>query len=142
MTRVCDAMQKDVVFLWRDQTVAEAASVLDERGIGGAPVCDRDGRVLGMLTKSDIAECAARADLKLSVERAMMPEVISVGADEPLERAISVMAFEGVHRLVVLDANSQLAGVISSMDVLRELAGFGRQATRRSVTRSPIQKGS
>ncbi|MCC6903394.1 MAG: CBS domain-containing protein [Polyangiaceae bacterium] len=132
-------MQKDVVCLWRDQTVAEAATVLDERGIGGAPVCDRDGKVLGILTKSDIAECAAREDLKLSVERAMMPEVISVGADEPLERAISIMAFEGVHRLAVLDAESRLAGLISSMDVLRELAGFGRLATRRSIARSPIR---
>jgi IMP dehydrogenase len=137
MILVRDAMQREVVWLVRDQSVAEAAAVFDERDIGGAPVCDRDGRVLGLLTKTDVAACAARSELDRSVEEAMTPEVISVGADEPLDRAISVMAFEGVHRLVVLDDALHLTGILTAMDVLRELAGFGRKATRRVVAVAP-----
>lgn len=141
MSQIGDVMQREVVCLWRDQIVAEAASVLDEHDISGAPVCDRAGNVLGMLSKTDVTECAARSDLQLSVEAAMTPEVISVRVEEPLERAISVMAFEGVHRLVVLDRESHLAGIISSMDVLRELAGFGKERTRSPVrTALPPQR--
>lgn len=137
MALVRDAMERNVVYLWRDQTMAEAAAVLAERDISGAPVCDRDGRVLGMLTKSDVVECAAKADLACSVENAMTPEVISIGVDEPLERAISLMAFEGVHRLVALDGQSRLAGILSTMDVLRELAGYGHEKTRRVIAVGP-----
>jgi predicted transcriptional regulator len=63
--------------------------------------------------------------------------VISVGADEPLDRAIQLMAFEGVHRLVVLDSDRQLVGIISSMDILKDLAGYGRRMTRREIAVAP-----
>lgn len=137
MTLVRDAMQTEVIWLWHDQALADAAAVFSEHDIGGAPVCNRDGMVVGLLSKTDVTASAARSDSGRSVESAMTREVISVGADEPLERAISIMAFEGVHRLLVLDAQSQLAGIITSMDVLRELAGFGRTATRRPVAPPP-----
>ena len=134
MAVVRDVMQTDVLSLWIDQSVSNAASVFAENEISGAPVCDVDGRVVGMLSKTDLAEHIAReSDPDLRIEDVMTREVISVGADEPLERAISIMAFEGVHRLVVLDGQSHIAGIISSMDVLRELAGFGRTATRRAI---------
>jgi CBS domain-containing protein len=47
------------------------------------------------------------------------------------------MAFEGLHRLVVLDERSHLAGIITAMDVLREMAGFGRKATMRVIAVAP-----
>ncbi len=40
------------------------------------------------------------------------------------------MAFERVHRLVVLDADQRLAGVVGSMQVPRHLAGFPRRDER------------
>jgi CBS domain-containing protein len=59
----------------------------------------------------------------------MTPGILAVGPDEPLERAIELMAFEGVHRLLVLEGNN-LAGIITSLDVLRSLAGFPRRDQR------------
>src|SRR5690242_11654492 len=99
MVLIRDVMVADVLWVVRDQTVAQAAALFADKGISGAPVCDASGRVLGMLTKTDIADCVAAHDSNRLVEEAMNTEVISVGADEPLERAIHVMAFEGVHRL-------------------------------------------
>jgi predicted transcriptional regulator len=40
------------------------------------------------------------------------------------------MAFEGVHRLLVVDEAEHLVGIVTSMDVLRELAGFPRPQDR------------
>lgn len=137
MTRVHDAMQPSVVWLMRDQSLQQAAVVLAEHDIGGAPVCDREGNVLGVLSKTDLTEHAARHDLAQSVERAMTTNVVYVDADEPLDRAISLMAFEGVHRLIVLDERAHLAGIITSMDVLRELAGYGRKASMRVIAVAP-----
>ena len=130
-------MQPSVVWLTRDQSLQQAATVLAEHDIGGAPVCDREGNVLGVLSKTDLTEHAAHDDLDQSVERAMTTHVVYVGADEPLDRAVSLMAFEGVHRLVVLDGRAHLAGILTSMDVLRELAGYGRKASMRVIAVAP-----
>jgi CBS domain-containing protein len=103
-------------------------------------VCYGKGRVLGMLTKSVIAEAAAAHDTTQLVEDAMTPDIISVGTDEPLERAIQIMAFEGVHRLIVLDRDGRLAGIITAMDILRDLAGYGRRTTRREIAIAPPER--
>ena len=47
------------------------------------------------------------------------------------------MAFEGVHRLIVLDEEARLVGILTPMDVIRELAGMERQQTRRRITLAP-----
>lgn len=132
-TFVRSVMQSDVVSLTRDQSLDEAARILAALDIGGAPVCDAAGRVLGILSKTDVVEHASGSTIAGSVEDAMSPGAVSVGPDEPLESAIRLMAFEGVHRLVVLDAESQLVGIITSMDVLRVLAGFDLATTRGKV---------
>lgn len=133
-------MQPSVVWLLRDQSLHEAAAVLSEHDISGAPVCDRNGNVLGMLTKTDMVEHLAMDEDGQSVENAMTPGAIGVTAEDPLERAISRMAFEGIHRLVVLE-EGRLVGIITAMDVLRELAGFGRKDDTRIIAVAPPSDG-
>ena len=50
------------------------------------------------------------------------------------------MVFEGVHRLVVLDKDCRLVGIITSMDILRDLAGFGRRTTKREIAVAPPER--
>lgn len=129
MRTVRDIMEPNVFWLAADAPLARAAEMLAERQISGAPVCDATGRILGMFTKTELAEhygCAHEARL---VRDVMTPTVISVHADDPIERAVQLMAFEGVHRVLVLD-DDRLEGILTSMDVLRELAGFPRRQHR------------
>ncbi|HSQ67802.1 MAG TPA: CBS domain-containing protein [Polyangiaceae bacterium] len=135
--RVRDVMERLVLWVLVDQTVSEAAALFADESIGGAPVCDPHGRVVGILTKTDVAECVAAHDTERLVGDVMNPEVISVNASDRLDRAVAVMAFEGVHRLIVLDDAHRLVGIVTPMDVLRELAGFGRRATRPPIAAPP-----
>jgi predicted transcriptional regulator len=135
--RVRDVMERLVLWVLADQTVAEAAALFADESIGGAPVCDAHGRVVGMLSKSDVAECVAAHELDRHVEDVMTVEAVSVNAADPLERAIAVMAFEGVHRLLVLDDDRRLVGIVTAMDVMRELVGFGRRVTRPEIAAPP-----
>jgi predicted transcriptional regulator len=48
----------------------------------------------------------------------------------PIEGAIRSMAFEGVHQLLVVDDDDRFVGVVTSMDILRELAGYPRKPAR------------
>ncbi len=49
-----DVMTRDVVTLSPDMTVEVAAERLVQRGISGAPVVDARGRLVGILSESDI----------------------------------------------------------------------------------------
>lgn len=52
--RVEEIMTKDVVFLSPDNTVAEAIRIFAENKIGGAPVIDEEGKLVGIVTDADI----------------------------------------------------------------------------------------
>lgn len=137
MTLVRDIMEKDVLCLSPDTTLGDAADALSERQVWAAPVCSPEGRVLGVLSKTDIAECFVPSGPARTVREAMTPEALSIAAGLPMEAAIHTMAFEGVHRLVVLDAEGHLEGIVSTMDVLRQLAGFPRRDERVTAVAPP-----
>jgi CBS domain-containing protein len=66
--RVADAMSRRPTCLWTNQTMSEAAAVLQEHEVSGAPVVDDTGRFVGILSASDFvryhsSECAAGTGL-------------------------------------------------------------------------------
>lgn len=129
MRKVRDIMEPDVFWLPADMPLGRAAELLAEHQISGAPACAPDGRIVGIITMRDLTEHYGGSNELRLVRDVMTPEVLAVGPDDPIERAIRIMAFEGVHRLLVLDRDDRLLGIVASMDVLRELAGFPRQRT-------------
>jgi predicted transcriptional regulator len=129
-------MEPNVCWLPADTPLDRAAQLLAEQQIGGAPVCERDGRVVGMLSKTDLVEFYGIANELRVVRDVMTPEVLAVRSDESLERAVQLMAFEGVHRILVID-DARLMGILTSMDVLRELAGFPRRPMRVAAVAPP-----
>jgi CBS domain-containing protein len=52
----------------------------------------------------------------------MNPDVITLYADDPALAAVTEMAKRHIHRIVVLDGDSQLTGIVTAMDVVRALA--------------------
>ncbi len=120
--KVAHVMDRDVLWLPEDMPLERAAQELVARRAMGAPVCTRDGAVVGVVSIGDIVELFGALGDVASVRDAMTSEVLSVCEDDPIERAVERMAFDGVHRLVVVDGDGRFAGSVTSMDVLRELA--------------------
>jgi predicted transcriptional regulator len=123
-------MEGNVFWLAADVPLRVAANELADRDISGAPVCDARGLVVGVLTKSDLVQAFGSAPDERVASDIMTPLALTVAPEDPLERAIKLMAFEGVHRLLVVSASGGLEGIVTSMDVLRELAGYGRTEPR------------
>jgi predicted transcriptional regulator len=120
-------MEPNVFWLPTDMPIDRAAAALADKQFSGAPACTPDGRVVGMITKSDLAEHFGPACALHLVSDVMTPAIFSVGPNDAIERAVQLMAFEGVHRLLVLVLEEErLVGIVTAMDVLRELAGFSR----------------
>ena len=128
MLRIRDIMTKRVYTVDADASAEEAAWGLTRRHIGGAPARDAQGNLVGVLSSSDLInpEPAQWIRGEATVGDLMNPDVVSLYADDPALTAVIEMARRDIHRIVVLDDNSKLAGIVTPMDVVRALAGGRR----------------
>jgi len=103
-----------------DDTLAQAVTLLAERRIGAAPVVE-DGRVVGIFSERDVIRCLAAdgaAALDTRVRDAMTAPVRSVGRDEAVIGALSLMTQQRIRHLPVLDDDA-LVGFVSIGDLVK-----------------------
>lgn len=105
----------------------ELLESLVEEGIGGAPVVDAEGHLLGIVSKTDLL-CAWR-DLgthrdhqPLTAADVMMPVVFALTEDSTVAEAAALMAYEGVHRLPIVDSETRVIGMVTTLDLSRWIA--------------------
>ena len=102
-----------------DASLFDAAKIMMTNDLGWLPVT-REGKVLGILTDRDIAIRGVAAGLEprqARVEQVMSRDVFAVAIDDSIEDACNTMEEEQVRRLVVLDENENLVGVVSLADL-------------------------
>jgi CBS domain-containing protein len=118
-------------------TVELAARRMRDHILGFLPVCDQEGRVLGVLTDRDIALriCAAgrHAD-QTRVEEVMSRPVVVCHAYDPIARIERLMTTHKKSRIVVLDADERLVGVVSLTDVVQHEEPLRAARMMRAVT--------
>jgi len=121
--RVQDIMTTNVYTVEFEASAEEAAWGMTRRNIGGAPVRNRDGQLVGMLTKDDLVDPEPKQWIKKesTVGDLMDPEVLAVYGEDAALVAVHEMATRNLHRLIVLDSESKLAGIVTSIDVVRAL---------------------
>ncbi len=146
---VRNVMTTEVLMFTIDQNVQEAMQQLVELGFDAGPVVDEQERVVGMLSTGDLILEEARVhfptvvnflgvnvtipfdDQKLddSVEKAlgatvgevMTEEVRTIGPDETIEDAATLMHDHDVSRLPVVDDDGVLVGLIARGDIVRAI---------------------
>lgn len=133
-------MTRDVLTVTPETTLRRVAALLAERGIGGVPVCDEAGRVLGVVSEGDIvrkqqegaqrgggmltspAATGKAGEAKAVVARtagdAMSSPAITVPPGAPIAEAARLMLERGVKRLPVV-AEGALVGIVTRADVVR-----------------------
>jgi CBS domain-containing protein len=119
--RVSRFMTRDVLCIARDLPIRAAADLLVERSIGGVPVVGDDGRAVGLLSKTDALRALVDEKDVLAGD-VMMPLVFSLPESAPIQHAAQLMASEGVHRLVIVDEDERIVGILSALDLARALA--------------------
>jgi CBS domain-containing protein len=120
--KIKDIMTANVECVWPEDTLQEAAFKMKEMEIGPLPVCDRN-HVVGMLTDRDIAiRCVALGHDPQStkVSDVMTREVICCYEDEEVEEAERLMQTRQVRRVLVVDRNARLVGIVSLGDLAAE----------------------
>jgi CBS domain-containing protein len=142
-----DIMTTRVITLAPDTDIVQAANILMENRINGAPVIDSGGRLQGILCQSDLVaqqkkvplptvftlldgyipltsskqlEKQVRKIAALTVSEAMTPNPVTVQPDTTIETVAALMVDSRLHTLPVME-NEKLVGIIGKVDVLRTL---------------------
>lgn len=124
MTKVAEVMTQAVLTLSPMTSLVDAAQTLATLGVSGAPVCDVEGHVLGVFSKSDVVDrlSGGRLDEAGTVGEHMTRRVVSVGPTAPLSEAIALMATKAVHRIVVVDGEGRVVGIVTPLDIVKAVA--------------------
>jgi CBS domain-containing protein len=104
--------------------------------IGFLPICNSVGNVIGILTDRDIAirVVANNRSANEPVERFMSLAVVACRSDEDLSVAQDLMGEMQLSRIVCVDEDGRVEGVISLSDIAQLGDGVDAAATLRSVT--------
>jgi CBS domain-containing protein len=130
--------------LAESEDLPSALALLVQHDIGAAPVIDARGRPIGILTKTDLLHhCRPQAgDVRLDddagaasaegvvmerrapprVREVMSHVVFTLHPDADVSRAAALMAYEGIHHVVVTSQEGLAVGIVSSLDVMRWVA--------------------
>jgi CBS domain-containing protein len=117
--RVSDAMSRELNRTGPETTIAEAASLMSQRGVGSALVC-RGDRLLGIFTERDILRAVSQDASAMgdSLEHWMTRKPRTVAPDTDLDEALRIMV-EGHFRHLPVQEEGQLIGMLSMRDVSR-----------------------
>ncbi|SNZ06517.1 CBS domain-containing protein [Natronoarchaeum philippinense] len=100
----------------RTENIRDVARKLVEGGTKVAPVLE-DGELWGIITADAILEAVIENLDALTVEQIYTDQVIAVGEDDGIGKAINRLREHGVSRLPVLNENGYLSGVITTHDI-------------------------
>jgi CBS domain-containing protein len=134
-----DIMKTDVECCSPVDTIEDAARKMRDENLGFLPVCDESKQVLGTITDRDIAIRAVAESLPSTtpVEDVMTGEVVSCSPKDSLETALQLMAENHKSRIMCLDDEGRLVGVISLSDIAQLVGDASdtlRQVSDREVT--------
>jgi homoserine O-acetyltransferase len=116
-TCVGDVMMRDVVAIRQGSSVEEAARIMMTAGVTHLPVISEDGRLIGIVTAWDVSKAVA---LKLvQLEEIMTRKVVTIGQNDPIERAAKNMNDHNISALPVIDEGQKVIGMITSDGVSR-----------------------
>lgn len=115
-------MARKVVCVRGDMDASEARSRMLARGVSGLPVVDNWGRAVGVITRSDLVEHEVTAkSAGRPVSDVMCPFVFSLPPEATIGQAAALMAYENVHRVVIVDRGGYVVGLVSTTDIARWL---------------------
>ena len=143
-----DIMTKEVITVAPDTPVGKLAGLLWGKKISGAPVVDEEGKLVGVVTESDLIEQTKKfhiptvisiLDSVIFLESAKKIEneinkmtgatvkdicaaaPVSVNEETPLDEIATIMAEKKIHTLPVV-RGGKLVGVVGKSDIIRTLA--------------------
>ena len=149
MLKAVDVMTKEVKTVTEQTSVRDLARILTEYRIGSVPVVDAHGKLIGIVTESDLieqdknfhiptvislfdwiiyleSEKKFERELKRMTARTVgdiyTRDVITIAPSTPVSEIADTMSNRKIHTLPVVD-EGRLVGIVSRIDLIRSMVG-------------------
>jgi len=163
-TLVADVMTRDVETVRLDDDVHTLEKLMLRKKVHGVPVVNDEGKLVGVVSQTDLlawhfetgvdgASFYGDPDLLIPgidhrtikvddirtarVEEVMSPLVYCIGPDRPLAEAAAMMIRKWIHRLVVVDEQHHVLGIISAIDLLHSFPGAKEALQDAAMSEEP-----
>lgn len=120
--RLGDILGLDTTCVRGEVRVRAVTDLLVAQGLRAIPVVDASRRLIGIVSKTDLHRRKANGRRPQTAADIMTPIVHGLPEEAPVAYAISLMAFEGLHEVPIVDAKGHVLGMITSTDALRWVA--------------------
>ncbi|KAG8810570.1 AMP-activated serine/threonine-protein kinase regulatory subunit [Serendipita sp. 399] len=113
-----------------ESTVFNVVNLFSERGISAVPILDENGVVLNIYEALDVTtliRSGAYTKLDLSIRSALQQRtsdftgVVTCSGTDSLGKLLEFISLQRVHRLIVVDSEGKLSGIITLSDILKYL---------------------
>jgi CBS domain-containing protein len=111
-----DIMTRDVITVNPAMTVKSLAMMLIKNQISGAPVANKVGKIVGVVSESDIVAKRGK-----DVKSIMSKKIISVREETPVEEIARMMTTHHIKRLPVM-TDGKVVGIVSRADIVSAIA--------------------
>jgi len=131
--RASDVMTRNVITVDSNDRLCDVVNIFTSENISGVPVLSNN-KFVGLLTESDILRAAGVRKLleidtigikrlgDMRVEEIMNKYPININENATLSETVNLMNRHEIHRLPVLNEKNQLVGIVTRMDVIREIS--------------------
>jgi CBS domain-containing protein len=146
---VAEVMSRDPIVVRPETPIREAIKILAERSISGLPVVDEAGKLVGVISETDLLwqetgveppvyimfldsviylENPARYDKELhkalgqTVGEVMSRHPVAVKPNLPLRQAARQIQEKSIRRLAVTDEGGKVIGILTPGDIVRAMA--------------------
>ena len=115
--RAENGMIYDPVTIRRGSSVADALAMMKEYHIGGIPVVDGDGKLVGIVTNRDLRFVR---DLQRSIDSVMTStNLVTTSTTTNLEEAAEILQQHKIEKLPVVDGEGKLIGLVTYKDITK-----------------------
>jgi CBS domain-containing protein len=144
--RIRDLMTADPVWIASSADLLEAVRLMREHDVGGLPVCDSAGRVVGMISDRTVLMAWPRSGVRrtrhLTAGSLVDGNPVTVSPDEYASWALELMSAHRVRRLPVVEGG-RLVGILTQTDLARTMPvdDMGRLLFDLATTQSRETRG-
>lgn len=115
--RAENGMIYDPVTIKRGSTVADALDMMKEYHIGGIPVVDDEGKLVGIVTNRDLR---FERDLNRKIDEVMTKDnLVVTHQSTDLEEAAQILQQHKIEKLPVVDGDGKLVGLVTYKDITK-----------------------
>lgn len=118
--KIRDIMTKNVISIQSTMMVSELVELMFKEKHMGYPVVDEGGRLMGVVTFSNVRKVPLEQRRKTLVGDIMTKKIISVTPDDDAIKALRIISRRNIGRVLVMEGGA-MVGIISRTDLIRSI---------------------